>query len=154
MNQYLPYAAADYVRPTFAGVGYPMRDDGIVALVHDAKAINAGLTLLFLTEPGDRLNELSFGTPLRDLLFEEVESNLSEIARRVAVAISQWEPRITLVSLTGQANNSSVYDLPIEVTSETGENEYGVRIRFRWEFKVKLGEAHEFNNLVGRGAQT
>ena len=84
-------------QPTWQGVQYPLRSDGMLNLVVDEHAINAGLYQLLMTEPGERLMELAFGTPLRDLLFEQEATSLyDEIAERIMVSIARWETRIVL----------------------------------------------------------
>lgn len=140
--------ATPYRRPTFVGVGYPLRDDGIVALVDDARAINSGLHILLLTEPGERINQLAFGTRLRDLLFEEIQGVLPEISQRIAEAISRWEPRIVVMPWVGADNPGLTPAAQACNVQQAGE--HAISVRFRWQMKMDLDNAWTFDERVTR----
>jgi phage baseplate assembly protein W len=59
--------------------------------------IKADLLVLLLTSPGERVMLPSFGTPLKDLIFEPGDASLVSKARQMIVnSITQWEPRISV----------------------------------------------------------
>ena len=98
-------------KPRFLGCQYPLEKTsrGILAQKTGVDQIKADLLQLLLTNPGERVMLPTFGTPLRELIFEPNDNFLETKAKQVVSnAILQWEPRIVI-------NN-------IEVTSKTPKN--------------------------------
>ncbi len=65
----------------------------------DNDAIKQSLKSLFSTRPGERRDDLEFGTDIHGLLFEpmdEITANL--IVENSVLAIKRWEPRINVTS--------------------------------------------------------
>ncbi len=139
--------------PTWKGVQYPLRTDGMLNLVVDEHSINAGLYQLFMTEPGERLMEVGFGTRLRDLLFEqESQSVYDEIAERIMISISRWEKRIVLTEPVKVSNKLSDIYVDASQPQRIEEIENGVFVYFSWSFKAKLDELFEFSAAIARAS--
>ena len=135
-------------QPTFIGVDYPLNDNKILNFVTDHNAINAGLYQLLMTEPGERLFEPSFGTPLRDLIFEvQDDTTIELVTERIAASIQVWEPRIVLPM--GLAVSSSHTEENPQYKNMS-QQENAVYVGFRWQFKIKLNELFEFSALISR----
>ena len=133
-------------QPVFAGVDYPLRPDGVLRIVVDEFAINSCLFQLLMTEPGERLMEPEFGTPIKQLIFDPLDDAIiAEIANRIARAIERWEKRIVIEKgiRVGEAfleNNE-----PIEHT---------VQVQFTWAFKDNVEETFLFDAAITREVAT
>lgn len=133
-----------YVKPTWKGVGWPLPDNGMINFVLDEHAINSSLRILLQTEPGERLMENDFGTPMRDLLFEQSYPGLEEdAAMRVADAISRWETRIVIMPPGIETNI-----VEENTISSTGATAMG--LRFIYAFKSNVSVRHVFDMLMYR----
>lgn len=91
----------------FIGLQYPLRKTprGILAQRTSVDQIKADLLQLLLTNPGERVMLPTFGTPLRELIFEPNDTNLERRAREmIANAILTWEPRIVISDITVSSN--------------------------------------------------
>lgn len=63
----------------------------------DVDQIKSDLLILLLTNPGERVMNPRFGTPLKKLIFEPNDPRLKSEARNVIInSIRQWEPRVAL----------------------------------------------------------
>jgi phage baseplate assembly protein W len=92
-----------------------------------SKNIKGDLIQLILTNPGDRVMLSQFGTPLRKFFYEQnTESTRLLISQAITNAISAWEPRITVQSIT--VTNLSETD----VNGTTSSNQNGVLVRINY----------------------
>lgn len=97
----------------FIGVQYPIMKSprGLLAQKFGTEQIKADLLQLLLTYPGERVMMPTFGTPLRDLIFEQNDQSLAIKAKKmISDAISMWEPRIVVQNIevsTGVGENDS-----------------------------------------------
>lgn len=85
------------------GISFPPRlgADGRVAWSSGPANIRESLTVILLTQRGERLMLPSFGGRLRSYLFEpNTVTTQQEIRQEIKRAISLWEPRITVVSVS------------------------------------------------------
>lgn len=85
------------------GISFPPRlgADGRVAWSSGPANIRESLTVILLTQRGERLMLPSFGGRLRSYLFEpNTVTTQQEIQQEIKRAISLWEPRITVVSVS------------------------------------------------------
>lgn len=106
----------------FLGIPYPITKTplGFMYSQGGVNQIKADLLQLLLTNPGERVMEPNFGTPLRELLFEPNDATLQVKARNViATAIATWEPRIAVSSIEVSSqvdqNTLSPYDDKTEI---------------------------------------
>lgn len=86
----------------FLGLQYPLAKTprGILAQKTGVEQIKADLLQLLLTNPGERVMLPNYGTPLRELFFEQNDKELINRARQViSQAILTWEPRIVVTNL-------------------------------------------------------
>jgi phage baseplate assembly protein W len=133
-------------QPVFAGVDYPLRKDGVLRIVVDEHAINSGLYQLMMTEPGERLMEPEFGTPIKQLIFDPLDEVIfQEISNRIARSIERWEKRIVIEQgvQVGQANIED--NEPIE---------HAIQVQFTWAFKDNVEEAYLFDAAITREVPT
>lgn len=87
----------------FLGLQYPLRKTprGILAQSSGVDQIKADLLQLLLTNPGERVMLPTYGTPLRELIFEPNDTSLERRAREmIANSILTWEPRIVISEIT------------------------------------------------------
>lgn len=103
----------------FFGAPYPIVKTarGLLATQTGIEQVKADLLQLLLTNPGERVMLLGYGTPLRELIFEPNDTILASQAREmIANSIATWEPRITIeqIEVLAEVDESSLdkYDLP------------------------------------------
>lgn len=83
----------------FLGLPYPVvkTPKGFFYSQGGIDQIKSDLICLLLTNPGERVMNPTFGTPLRRLLFEPNDLTLQVNARNAIInAIRTWEPRIAV----------------------------------------------------------
>lgn len=101
---------------SFLGIPYPIVKNprGYLYSQDGIDQIKSDLLILLLTNPGERIMNPFFGTPLRQLIFDPNDITLQLKAKNMIInSISRWEPRVKIEQ--------------IEVSSrvdETSLNEY------------------------------
>jgi phage baseplate assembly protein W len=116
---------------TFAGAPYPIRKNsrGLFHTENGINQIKADLLILLLTNPGERPMLPTFGTPLKQLIFEPNDETLAEQARQMIInSIKTWEPRITVQEI--EVTNSFDQDLDPNDDKTEVDNILGIRIMF------------------------
>jgi phage baseplate assembly protein W len=115
----------------FKGAPYPILEHqrGLLRVESGINQIKADLLQVLLTNPGERVMLLDFGTPLKDLLFEPNDTVLINQARGMVInAIRSWEPRVTIEDLeVGVIDEDSLN--AVEDRNSTGHILF-IRIRF------------------------
>lgn len=91
----------DASQSNVVGVGWawPVEIDGtnLTLSKNSAEDIKKNLSLLFNTQPGERLMRPDFGCDLNQFMFENYSEGLiSEIASTIKVSISRYEPRVAI----------------------------------------------------------
>ena len=82
---------------SWKGFAYPIikGPKGFFGIQSGINQIKSDLLILLLTSPGERVMLPTFGTPLKDLIFEPGDASLVSRARQMIInSITQWEPRI------------------------------------------------------------
>ena len=97
----------------FLGAPYPITKNskGFLYTQEGLDQIKSDLLVLLLTHPGERVMLPGFGTPLKDLLFDQNDINtVQKTTQMIASAITAWEPRITVtqIDVRNSANESSL----------------------------------------------
>jgi len=88
------------------GVAFPVTlSPGDVALAEYEADVRQAIHIILGTEPGERVMRPDFGTGLRALVFEPINTTTIALAKhRVEQALTLWEPRIDQVSVTVSAD--------------------------------------------------
>lgn len=116
----------------FLGLQYPLRKTprGIMAQRYGVDQIKADLLQLLLTNPGERVMMPTYGTPLRELVFEQNDIGLEARAKKmISDSIELWEPRIVVTDII-VASNFDPNDLDPMDTKDDLEHILGIKIRF------------------------
>lgn len=116
----------------FLGLQYPLQKTsrGSMAQKQGVDQIKADLLQLLLTNPGERVMLPTFGTPLRELIFEPNDTTLEIQAKQmIAASIKSWEPRIVVQQISVTSNFDS-RNLNQEDTKDELEAILGIRIDF------------------------
>lgn len=82
---------------SYKGYKYPITktSKGYFWAKDDLEVIKSSILIILLTNPGERVYLPEFGTPLRDLLFENGSPALIDRARQmILTSIERWEPRV------------------------------------------------------------
>ena len=116
----------------FLGLQYPVvkTPRGLFAQKQGIDQIKADLLQLLLTNPGERVMLPTFGTPLRELMFEPNDPALELQARQmIAKSITDWEPRIVIqnIAITSKFDERN---LNIDDTLDEVEAILGISIKF------------------------
>jgi phage baseplate assembly protein W len=85
--------------PNFMGISYPVLKTakGFFYIQSGSKQIKSDLLQLLLTNPGERVMNPFFGTPLKKLVFDQNDATLQDAAREMIIqSIQRWEPRIVI----------------------------------------------------------
>lgn len=102
---------------------------GSVRLVNGGEEIDAALRMILATAPGERVMRPDFGCAMWEQVFAPANPNtLGLIEQNVREAVTRWEPRITLDTVTA--------------VSEDG----GAVVRIELSYRVRATNDHR--NLV------
>lgn len=96
-------ATADFGQVIGRGVGFPVRlgADGHWAWATGEEDVRECIEIILRTDPGERLRLPSFGGGLEAALFEpNVPATHRDLEHRIARALADWEPRVTVLSVT------------------------------------------------------
>jgi len=86
----------------FLGVPYPVVKNarGFLYSQDGIDQIKSDMLVLLLTNPGERVMNPDFGTPLRKLIFEPNDAALRLQAKNMIInSIKRWEPRIAVTNI-------------------------------------------------------
>lgn len=101
-----------------------------VRAIYDIESVKNSITTAFLTSPGDKILNPTYGVDLRQFLFEPIDDFTSEIIQDlIETQLPIMEPRVIVrdVSVIGdEDNNQYNISLTIDVPSL---NIYGVSIK-------------------------
>ena len=89
------------------GWAFPVATDttGAIALAEYETDIEQSVRIILGTEPGERVMRPTFGTGLRGMVFEPINTTTIALAQyRVQQALIQWEPRIDSVNVVVSAD--------------------------------------------------
>ena len=89
------------------GSPYPIEKHplGLFHTTESYEAIKSDLLILLLTNPGERVMMLNYGTPLRKLMFEPNDPTVVANAKQIIWnSINSWEPRISIESINITSN--------------------------------------------------
>jgi phage baseplate assembly protein W len=97
----------------FLGVPYPIQKNarGFLYSQDGIDQIKSDMLVLLLTNPGERVMNPTFGTPLRKLLFEPNDAALRLQAKNMIInSIKKWEPRIAVrnIEVSSKVDNDSL----------------------------------------------
>jgi uncharacterized protein len=83
------------------GWSFPLTlDSGEAALVADEDDIRQAIQIILATAPGERVMRPDFGSGLKALVFEPLNTTTIELVKtRVSEALAQWEPRIMVLDV-------------------------------------------------------
>lgn len=102
------------------GWGFPFvisKEDGRVETSSDSENIRQSVEIILLTEPGERWMHPDFGTKLHQFLFENMDSQTTEMIRREVIhSLQLWEKRIQDIHVETQMRPEHQGELHITVT--------------------------------------
>lgn len=103
---------------------------GLLAPVSGLTGIKGDLIQLILTNPGERVMLPTYGTSLRNLLFEPNTDILIERAKQaITSAIQIWEPRIVVNSIDVETTGANA-SLATNDPRQNMENFLSIKISF------------------------
>lgn len=106
--------------PSFIGRGFsfPMRVDGngSIALESGTADIEKAMRVILSTAPGERPMRPYFGCKIWNLLFEPINANtLGLMEDAVREAMSRWEPRIEIASVSVAPDPTGLGSVSIDI---------------------------------------
>lgn len=105
----------------FSGFPYPIKkmSQGLLSSLKGIDKIKANLLCILLTNPGERTMLPSFGTPLREILFDPNDEILAEKAKQMIItSIKKWEPRVVINAIDIYSNYEEEDNIENENSSE------------------------------------
>lgn len=126
----------------FLGIPYPIRKTphGFLYPQGGIDQVKSDMLILLLTNPGERVMEPTYGTPLRTLLFEPNDLTLQIRARNMIIAsIQKWEPRIKIDDI----QVSSVDETILNIADDKSELESILFIRILFRDPQNIKEVQE-----------
>lgn len=117
---------------SFEGLPYPVVKNplGLFRTQSNLDQIRSDLLVLLLTNPGERIMLLNYGTGLRQLLFEQNSVVIQNQVKQLIInAINTWEPRVVInnISVTSNIDSSQ-----LSATDDLSQTPYilGITISF------------------------
>ena len=107
--------AADAAQFIGRGWSFPLRVDssGAFALSGGEDDVAEAIKLILGTSPGERPMRPEFGCAVHDLVFDTVDASLAgRAATLVSAALTHWEPRIEVLSVTARPDDGGGGDGP------------------------------------------
>ena len=91
----------DFNKSAAVGIDIPFNAEGVFRLNYTTKAaIKNNLINYFLTNPGERFLNPTFGGGLRDTIFEQITTdNLDFLEERISFDLDQFFPNIKIENL-------------------------------------------------------
>lgn len=84
-----------------ADAGFPNADQWNFNLSADLKVLASSVKMILITTPGERVMLPDYGCDVRRLLFDPNDASTErDISDSVRNAVTRWEPRVDIVSLT------------------------------------------------------
>jgi phage baseplate assembly protein W len=107
--------------PAFLGVGwaYPLAvaADGSVAVAAYEEDVRQSVLIILGTNYGERVMRPAFGAGLRDYVFAPLNTaTLAQVQKRVTDALTDFEPRITVLTVDVTADRTTPGRLLIDLT--------------------------------------
>jgi phage baseplate assembly protein W len=105
----------------FVGAGwafFPMRTDvtGRVVLVTHEQEIEESIRIILSTAPGERPMRPDFGCAIHDFVFAPADAaTAGQIAFEVRAALDRWEPRVDVLEVRVELDDSDEGTLRIQV---------------------------------------
>lgn len=127
----------------FLGIPYPVTKtpQGFFYSQGGIDQIKADMLCLLLTNPGERVMNPTFGTPLRELVFEPNDTTLQLKARNMIInSIKKWEPRIAVKNIEVK---STIEKSSLNKEDNKTENEHILFIRIIFVDPQNIKEVQE-----------
>lgn len=124
----------------FLGTSYPITENskGYFRTQDNFSQIKSDLLLLLLTEPGERVMHLEFGTPLKSFLFEANDGILhGQIQSIITQSIRLWEPRVVIDRI--QVNKSEEDENSVIIMIDFGVKDENLANTERLVLELPLG---------------
>lgn len=119
------------------GIGLCTTPSGGIAMVEDQASVRQAILLLLSTSPGERVMRPDYGCDLNRLVYGTNDDTTAGLAiHYVRQALTQWEPRIDILSVDAKQNDLEPTRLDIIL-------DYRVRSTLRSErllFPLNLSE--------------
>ena len=135
----------------FLGVPYPITKNprGFLYSQDGIDQIKSDMLVLLLTNPGERVMLPDFGTPLRKLIFEPNDNQLTSTARNMIIdSIRRWEPRIAVQNIEV---SSKIDDKSLNKSDDKQEIEHILFIRIIFVDPQNIREVQELQLEVPLG---
>ena len=127
----------------FLGVPYPTTKNplGYWYSQSGIDQIKSDMLSLLLTNPGERVMLPAFGTPLRELFFEQNDGTTEILAKAmIEKALSDWEPRVAITNIEVTA---SVPNDALNVQDDLTEKDHILYIKINFVDPENIKEIQE-----------
>lgn len=107
-------------KPSYGLAFYNQKDFNFAA--ESDRFIAENVVRILMTTPGERVNNLSFGSKLRSYLFQP-EMLMEDLAREIVTSVNRFEPRAEVVNIEVSMKEEVVY-IKLTIKNKTTMNTF------------------------------
>lgn len=112
--------------------GFPNADQWNFTTSTDVSILVSSLKMLLLTNIGERIMLPNYGTNLRQIIFQQnVQGIESLVQQEIVNAITQWEPRVQLISISVDQNEDKSVTVNAQFLSKLSQTGFGTELTFQ-----------------------
>lgn len=138
---------------SFLGLPYPIIKHplGLLRTQSGMNQVKSDLLTLLLTEPGERVMLPDFGTPLKQFIFDQNDSSVTNrIKEVIANSIRNWEPRIAVTDIL-VTNSSSEISESLNSFDEKEDTQHILLIKIKFTDFDNIQEVQELKLEIPLG---
>lgn len=102
--------------------GIGIYDEEFVQLKQDRDLVRENIKRVLLTLPGERVGNPTFGSRVREYLFNFSNILLEDLEQVIISAISIWEPRVNILNIDIVVDDSEQEKINVDLTLQLKEN--------------------------------
>jgi phage baseplate assembly protein W len=102
--------------------GIGIYDGDFVQLKQDKELITENVKRVLTTMPGERVGNLTFGSRVREYLFNFSDILLEDMEQVIISAISTWEPRVDIIDVSVIVDEKNKEKMNIDLKLKLKEN--------------------------------
>ena len=96
---------------TNSGLGFYDKD--FCQVIKGTDLLKENITRILMTRPGERLNDLSYGSRLQEYIFSNSSLAIEDILVEVKSSIERCEPRVSVKKVVLERNESEMISISV-----------------------------------------
>ena len=111
--------------------GFPNAEQWNFNIGYDLEVLQSSVKMLLTTGLGERVMLPEYGTRLKKILFEPIVTGIQDVVQEeIATALNQWEPRVTLQSLSIERVSPRAVALTCVFLAKATQDSFTTRLNF------------------------